>query len=296
MLKSKLKYLEREEIDIDKWDDIIKKSLQSRIYAYSWYLDAMTDHKWSALIIDDYVSVFPILVKKILSIPYVTHPYLCQQLGLFTTDPGYMDQHSYIVIKYLKSNFLKTETTINSHFKVGKNINFRSNHVLGLDPKYTDIFKNYNRNTRRNINKANEGELILSNSKDVPSFIEFMKTHDETDVVRRIEKNILALVETSFDKGNGTLIIAEDKLGIHSTAFYIMDEHRIYFLLCASDEIGKERKAMFFIIDEIIRRYAGQKFIFDFTGSNMENIARRTAGFGADTEIYYHLNLRWPFF
>jgi Acetyltransferase (GNAT) domain len=296
MLKSKLKYLEREEIDIDKWDDIIKKSLQSRIYAYSWYLDAMTDGKWSALIIDDYVTVFPILAKKILSIPYITHPYLCQQLGLFTTDLGYIDQHSNIIIKYLKSNFLKTETTINSHFKVGKNINVRSNHILALDGKYTEIYKNYNRNTKRNINKADEGKLILSNSKDVPSFIEFMKTHDETDVVRRIEKNILALVETSFDKGNGTLIIAEDELGIHSAAFYIMDEHRIYFLLCASDALGKERKAMFLIIDDIIRRYAGQKFIFDFTGSNMENIARRNVGFGAETEIYYHLNFRWPFF
>jgi len=295
MLKSKLKYLEREEIDIDKWDDVIKKSLQSRIYAYSWYLDAMTDYKWSALIIDDYVSVFPILVKKILFIPYVTHPYLCQQLGLFTTDPGYIDQHSNIIIKYLKSNFLKTETTINNHFAVGKNIKVRSNHVLGLDLKYTDIYKNYNRNTRRNINKASEGELILRNSKDVPSFIEFMKIHDETDVVRRIEKNILALIKTTFDKGNGTLIIAEDELGIHSTAFYIKDEQRIYFLLCASDTLGKERKDMFFIIDEIIRRYAGQKFIFDFTGSNMENIARRNVGFGAETEIYYHLNLPWPF-
>ena len=65
MLKCRLKHLKREDIDVKKWDDIIKNAVQSRIYAFSWYLDAMTDGKWSALVIDDYVSVFPILVKNI---------------------------------------------------------------------------------------------------------------------------------------------------------------------------------------------------------------------------------------
>ena len=296
MLKSRLKHLKREEIDVEKWDDIIKKNLQSRIYAFSWYLDAMTGCKWSALIIDDYLSVFPILIKNIFYIPYVTHPYLCQQLGLFSIDLAYIDEHSNLIIKYLKSNFLKTETTINSHFADGKNINFRSNHILRVDRNYAEISKNYNRNTRRNIIKAAEGGLILDASNDILSFMEFMKIHDETGVVRLIEEYILQLVETSFKKGSGSLIIAKDDTGIHSAAFYIIDEHRIYFLLCASDASGKERKAMFMIIDDIIRRYAGLKSIFDFTGSNIESIARRNVGFGAKKEFYYYLKLHWAFF
>lgn len=296
MLKSRLKHLKREEIDIEKWDDIIKKTVQSRIYAYSWYLDAMTDAKWSALIIDDYVSVFPILVKNLFFFPYITHPYLCQQLGLFTTNHSYIEDHSYMIMKYLKSNFLKTETTINNLFNVEKNTLLKSNHILNLDRTYIEVSKNYNRNTRRNINRATQERSTLGVSHDVEAFVEFLKTHDETGVVNLIEKNIRQLITSSYTRGNGEMIISKDETGIHSGAFYIFDEHRIYFLLCASDLQGKEKKEMFLIIDEIIRRYAGVKSIFDFTGSNIENIARRNIGFGANTEFYYHLNLYWcPF-
>jgi hypothetical protein len=296
MLKCKLKHLKREEIDVKKWDDIIKNACQSRIYAFSWYLDAITDGKWSALVIDDYVSIFPILVKKISFIPYVTHPFLCQQLGLFTTDHANFEEHSNMISKYLISNFLKSDTTINSLLASGKNVSFRSNHILHLAPEYAEIYKKYNRNTRRNINKANEANLILNESYDVSAFVELMKAHDETGVVRLIEKNILQLISTSFTRGSGTIILAKDDEGVRSGAFYIIDDQRVHFLLCASDSIGKEKKAMFLIIDEIIRRYAGFNYIFDFTGSNIENISRRNEGFGAETEIYYHLKLLWsPF-
>ena len=296
MLKCRLKHLKREDIDVKKWDDIIKNAVQSRIYAFSWYLDAMTDGKWSALVIDDYVSVFPILVKNIFFIPYITHPFLCQQLGLFSKHHAIFEEHSKIISKYLTTRFLKTDTTINSTYVSGKNGSCRSNHILHLDLKYAEIYKKYNRNTRRNINKANEANLILNESYDVPAFVELIKLHDESGVAGLIEKNISNLISTSFTKGSGTIIVAKDDEGVHSGAFYIIDDQRVHFLLCASDSIGKEKTAIFLIIDEIIRRYAGYKYIFDFTGSNIENISRRNEGFGAETEKYYHLKLLWsPF-
>jgi hypothetical protein len=293
MLKSRLKHLKREEIDVKKWDEIIKNAVQSRIYAFSWYLDAITDGKWSALIIDDYVAVFPVLVKKILFIPYVTHPFLCQQLGLFSKNHAFFEEYSIIISKYLTTNFLKTDTTINNTFVTGKNISSRSNHILPLDLEYDDLYKKYNRNTKRNINKANESNLILYESDDVSAFVEFIKSNDESGIAGLIETNISHLISASFTREIGTIIMAKDEDGVHSSAFYIIHEQRIHFLLCASDSIGKEKKAMFLIIDEIIRKYAGFKYVFDFTGSNIENISRRNEGFGAETEIYYHLKLLW---
>lgn len=296
MLKCRLKHLKREDIDVKKWDDIIKNAIQSRIYAFSWYLDAMTDGKWSALVIDDYVSVFPILVKNIFFIPYVTHPFLCQQLGLFSKKHAIFEEHSNMINKYLTTNFLKTDTTINSTFVSGKNVSCRSNHILHLDLIYAEIYKKYNRNTKRNLNKANDANLILNESSDVSTFVEFIKSNDESGVAGLIEKNISHLINTSFTKKNGTIIMAKDDEDVRSGAFYIIEDQRIFFLLCASDSIGKEKKAMFLIIDDIIRRYAGLNYVFDFTGSNIENISRRNEGFGAEKELYYHLKLLWsPF-
>jgi len=40
-------------IDKQKYDDCIATSIQSKIYAFSWYLDAVTE-TWDMLILDDY--------------------------------------------------------------------------------------------------------------------------------------------------------------------------------------------------------------------------------------------------
>lgn len=296
MLKFGFKHLTRHEIDVAKWNEAIKNAVNTRIYAYSWYLDVMTDRQWSALIFKDYDCVFPLLVKTRFYLKYVTHPYLCQQLGIFSKTSDQLDIYSNYVLDYLKVSYFKTDCSVNNNFIKNGDLTTKTNHILDLTKPYQEIKKSYNRNTKRNIVKALTEMVVIEETSEINTFLHFMKKNDNTKIVDSIEKNIHTLIETTFKLGRGLLIFAKDHSGLNAVAFFIIDENRIYFLLCSSDKSGKEKKAMYLIIDSVIKRFAGSNKILDFTGSNMANIARRNLGFGAIDETYFSLRLRWnPF-
>ncbi len=98
-------------------------------------------------------------------------------------------------------------------------------------------------------------------------------------------------MRTNLGNGNILAVTKEDK--IISGIFYISDADRVYTLIMASDDVGLQSKAMFLLIDDVIKQYSGKKKYLDFFGSNIENIARRNEGFGALKEVYFQLHLSW---
>ena len=58
-----IQYLKNNEIDIEKYDNCIKSSLNSRIYAFSWYLNIVADN-WDVLVLNDYEAVMPLPFLK----------------------------------------------------------------------------------------------------------------------------------------------------------------------------------------------------------------------------------------
>ena len=59
----KITFLHNKEINREKWDDCIEHALNSKVYAFSWYLDVVADD-WNCLVYGDYELVFPIVIKK----------------------------------------------------------------------------------------------------------------------------------------------------------------------------------------------------------------------------------------
>ena len=79
-----IKYLSREELDDVKYNNCIAESTQSNVYAFSWYLDIVSD-QWSALILNDYEAVMPLTWNsKFKFLNYAIQPFFCQQLGLYS--------------------------------------------------------------------------------------------------------------------------------------------------------------------------------------------------------------------
>ena len=65
---------------------------------------------------------------------------------------------------------------------------------------------------------------------------------------------------------------------------------RVIYLMSVSSSQGKEQRAMFRIVDELIRDYSGSNFSLDFEGSNIPSIARFFGGFGGRPEVYQSLS------
>src|SRR5439155_19223856 len=77
-----IRYLTRNQLDTTKWDSAIDKAGNGLIYAYSFYLDKMSQH-WDALVLNDYEAVMPLAWNRKYGISYIDQPFLTAQLGLF---------------------------------------------------------------------------------------------------------------------------------------------------------------------------------------------------------------------
>ena len=76
-------------------------------------------------------------------------------------------------------------------------------------------------------------------------------------------------------------------------ALFLKSHQRITFLFSGNSVAGKETHAMCFLIDQVIREFAGQRLTLDFEGSDDDNLARFYQGFGSVPVTYPAFNYRF---
>jgi len=283
----KIRYLDREEVDTERWDKLIANSRAESLYPYSWYLDAACD-RWSALVMDHYRFVMPFAWRKKFGIRYLYQPVYCQQLGVHgseTAEPFITGQF----LDRLTSHFRAGVYHFNAGNMVGERermlVEDKSNHVLALQKPYNELSEAFSDNARRNLKKAS---AIRTVEKRV-SLEDLLKCKMDNDPVpkpsghyRKLELQLGAIL----NKGQGQVYGIRGDKGLDAAAFIAFSRTRLLYLLSVSSESGKERRAMFRIVDQLIRDHAGSGKILDFEGSSIPSIARFFSGFGASPETY----------
>ena len=289
-----IKYLENEHIDKNKWDECISHSVNTRIYAYSWYLTAV-EPDWSALVLDDYQAVFPIITGKKMGVKYIYQPVFTQQLGLFTPLLLTEDFLNFFLVE-LKNIAPLIQMNLNSYNKVKQDIiesQKKVNHELDLISPYGLLKKNYSKNTKRNIKKAEKAELSIFKTLKPETIIKLFRANKGKEV-----KN---LGDDDFKKLSRLLYkaIGMNKVEIWGVftkenslcagAVFMKDLRRYIFLFSATNQEAKEYGAMPFLIDSFIEAYAETKTTLDFEGSNDKNLARFYKSFGSTLVHYPHI-------
>ena len=102
------------------------------------------------------------------------------------------------------------------------------------------------------------------------------------------------------------MLISKNKIEIWSAyniknelcagVFFVNSNHKTIFLFSGRNAEAKENGAISYLINQYIIENAQKDLIFDFEGSNDENLARFYKGFGSKECIYYQLkinNLPW---
>jgi len=294
-----IKFLNRNDIDVRRWDELISESQCETIYPYSWYLDTVAS-RWSALVVDDYKFVMPVVWKKKYGLKYMYQPFYTQQLGVFSKE--YVDPtliRELLSVLYRKFRFgnvnFNTKNLVSEEKYIA--VYDKSNYVLGLDRKYEEIAAGFSTNAKRNIKRANEENGVIE--KDLSSE-EVLAFKIENDLIKRSEGEyewLLNLMNTILRNKAGAIYAIRDTGKIIAAAFFAFSRTRGIYLVSASNEGGKEKRSMFKIVDVFISEHAGSELLLDFEGSNIPSVARFFAGFGARPEIYQGVNFdRLPVF
>ena len=110
-----IKYIHREHLDEEKYNQCIDTSIQSKIYAFSWYLDIVCNN-WDVLVLNDYEAVMPLPWRKKYGIKYVYPPFWVLQLGVFSKDV--INENEFLTPLFNKFKFVELRTNTHNNFEL----------------------------------------------------------------------------------------------------------------------------------------------------------------------------------
>lgn len=285
-----VRYIKHENIDSEKWDRCIENAQNYRVYAMAWYLNVVAE-KWDAFIWGDYEFVMPLPIKSKFGIKYIYQPTYCQQLGIFP-NPTLEIQKQFAC--QLKKKYRLINYQINSENDIlafkNYNNNQKVNFELPLNSDYQSLVNSFSKHAKRNIISANKNRVTVIKSSTLEEFIRAKKEATKVTVKESTYQVLKRLMANTITSGKGVVYSAySSNNSICAAAFIVFHKNRAYYLNAFSTDEGRENRAMYAIVDSIIKEFSGNNIVLDFEGSIIEGIARFYKGFGATPKKYFYI-------
>ncbi len=296
-----VKYVRHQDIDKQRWDQLVRQTRGGTLYCRSWYLDAVCPD-WEALVNEDYTVGMPLTVRKKFGISYLYQPLLSQQLGVLSREPLKPYQVD-AVIAAIPASFRLVEITLNDSNPPGKKFRVEKHTTcrLSLNRQYQQIQEKYTENTRRNLKKVTENMRFRTNIT-AEEFLELLGQDKSAGAaILNAAKNrpaLQRLIPAMLNHNSGMICGIKNRTGqLLAAALMGQDKYFHYYLAPAMNEEGREARAMFYLVDRYIHLNAGLQATLDFEGSDIETVARFYTGFGAVPSTYSSLRINrlpWP--
>lgn len=288
--------LKRREIDEPAWNRCIETAPHSLTYAFTWYLDALCENRWDALVYGNYEAVMPLPSNQKYGIRYLYQPYFCQQLGLFGRQellPLFLEE---IRKKYRYADIcLHTETT-----ELPGIPGERKTYWLPLEKPYPELRKKYNSNGLKSLRQLENkyGQLKLEPWADFGRIIRAYQQHlkkkkagsgiaGQTD---RITSKHYLLFENALKAASNHnmteayFLVTEDGREL-AAAIFLRSRNHYHYLAGVPLE---SRNGLHGLIDAFIALKSGTMAVLDFEGSEIPEIAFFFEKFGARSIQYFH--------
>lgn len=291
-----IRFFKHSEIDKDRWNMTILKSLNTTIFADFDFL-SISSPNWCALVEDDYKSVMPLPTRTKLSIKYIYTPFFSNRLGIFSPEPisatKVKDFFDAIPKQFRQIDLILNRD--NPCTLIEDKVIGMVSHILELNKPYPFIARNYSQNTNRNIKSAQNQGLRYEENANIKNIIKLFKQNrgKQKNVHYKDRDYVTLLKMAKHAQNQGFLesvgVTFEGKL--IAGALFLRDSQRTWFWFSGRDNKHAEQKPMFFLLDEYIQRNAGQSLQLDFNGSMNENVARLYKGLGGQPYEYnmiYH--------
>lgn len=284
----------RAQIETERWDRVVSEASNGRVYAQSWYLDRISED-WMALIWGEYDFVMPLPVRKKWGFTLLVQPCYCQQLGIFPSPP---DPIADAFLMTVRLHFRYVRISLNSqnlHWPADR-LREMKNQILYLEFPYAGLYAGYSSHTQRHIRKAEKNGLTFTDGIALQEYLDFKTTHQSKEIYGKCLPHFRKLASYILLEGKGSLMGVYNRNNeLCAAAFFVFEDKRILYLNGVSSQMGRELGAMYFLMDHVIRMFAGHPRYLDMEGSMIPGITRFFEGFGTHPETYVHwVDLRLP--
>jgi hypothetical protein len=300
-----IRYLERHEIDTDKWDQCIIHAPNGLIYARTFYLDMMAGN-WSAVIEGDYQYVMPLTWNKKYGFNYLYQPYFVKVLGVFGQSSIRFEISAFL--NAIPGKFKYWDLDLNeNNFVSGENEKFRldqytrTNYFLPLLGNYEQIRLQYKRLANRMKKRAMDNALLIVRDVDPPTIIDLYRkdySNKQRSISNAVFEKLKNCTDFAYRNKMAVTYLAKSSGGDTLAYYIVLQDHKfIYSLIGGSTKEGKKLGAFYLLTDAIIFDHAGTGKIFRFEGSDIPGISFFDALFGPEKITYQHIvmnNLPFP--
>ena len=282
-----IKYIQREHLDEEKYNDCIENSIQSNSYAFSWYLDIVCDN-WDVLVLNDYEAVMPIPWRKKYGIKYVYQPLWVLQLGIFSK--GDFTQSDFISVVQKRFRFIELRLNFknlldtDSLYFIEKQFQ-----ELKLTVGYEKIKKAYGSDRKKDLKRAEKSELRIEwggSPSDLITLFQNNVGKRTPEIKQQDYQNLETLINFCLIDDYGELCFAYQGEKLVATAFFLKHQETVTILCSSTDFSNRKNGANTFLIDEAIQRYINKYKTFNFGGSSMQTIAKYFYSFGTQEKTY----------
>jgi hypothetical protein len=294
-----IRYVQRREIDIARWDACIHQAASSVIYGFHFYLDHMAAGQWDALILGDYEAVMPLPWRRKYGIRYLYQPPFTQQTGIFCPSPP--DRQTIEAFLQTAQRYFRFAEIFLNHSNALNVFQPRPNFVLPLDTPYPKLATHYKKDLVRNLRLAGRSPLAYSKEPDLTLAMEgYRREYSARTPHVRPEDYARFEALCRYLQNRGQLVLRAALAPgrqIMATALLLRDTHRLYLLQSTTPAAGRHKEANHFLLDQLIREWAGSGLLLDFEGSDIPGIAHFYKNFGSiDQPYYFYRYNRLPWF
>jgi hypothetical protein len=288
-----IRYINRRDIDVKAWNNVITNSSNALIYAESWYLDITCNEQWGALVLDDYSAVMPLPYnRKLLGYYQISQPQFAQQLGVFSSNEE-IDVSIFIV--QIPKKFKRMHYALN-HGNVVSQTNPKTNLIIDLKASYSEIVSNFSSSLKKRLKKMTD--LTLSETSSVTSLIDFYQTQleDKVQLGREAYKMATDLFTEVLKIGAGKIYVIKDGEEVLAMGMFLFKHKRLINIFGASRSNSNHSNSMSALLARVLEKYSEQDCLFDFEGSEIPGVQQYFKSFGSIEQNYstYHFN-RLPF-
>ncbi|MFH1120004.1 MAG: hypothetical protein V1775_09275 [Bacteroidota bacterium] len=281
-----IRLIQHKDLDKTAWDNCIGQAVNGNIYAFSWYLDIVCD-EWDAMVAGNYETVFPLTFRKKFGIWYLYQPFFTQQLGIFSIShitPSIVEDF----LSTIPRKYRFAEINLNAYNKPDKSkwqLTENHNHELDLIEPYEILKKGYSQNTNRNIAKAIRNNISISSSIKPEEIVSLFRQNKGKQFGHLAENDYRRFIRLAYECIVNRKAICygafTSENNLCAGAIVVFSHRKAIFLFSATNDVAKEKGAMFMLIDHFIQDLAGNHLTLDFEGSNDPSLARFYRSFGS---------------
>ena len=279
------------QINKEKWDYCIKRSVNDLMYAQSYYLDALADN-WHGIVVNDYDCVMPVPWRKKLGIRYCYDVPFIQQLGYFSTT----DFDNTILIntlfKFIRYGYYNFNYSNNATANIPE-VRSKTNLILDLFNKEV-ITDSFTKSFMQSLQHASGFGFTYVTAAPVEA-IEMYKDLYRNKIKNITEdnyKNLFLLTQILITQGKcfARKIINKNGNTI-SIVLLLKDERRLYNIINATCNEGRNTEANYFLYEQLFNEFAGQELLFDLEGSDLPGVKNFYKKMGAKDQPYFRMHI-----